>query len=81
MCNSMDVQYAAAKAGRNAELELLAAIVVKVEEHFADISKGATARGELDNFDSTYDNASAYDDKKFVAKWSDFLLKPFYITV
>jgi len=35
MCDAMDRQYAAAKVGRAAELELLAAIEVKVEEHFA----------------------------------------------
>jgi len=65
MCASMDKQYAAAKVGRSAELELLAAIKVKVEEHFAEISHGVTSRGEMDNFDDTYDNASAYDNAKF----------------
>merc|ERR1712216_882390 len=66
MCHAMDVQYASAKAGRSAELELLAAITVKVEEHFANITGTARTRGELDNFDSTYSNASAYDEQEFV---------------
>jgi len=64
----MDKQYESAKAGRAAELELLAAIKVKVEEHFANISAGVTARGELDNFDNTYTNESAYEAKEFVPK-------------
>merc|ERR1712141_139716 len=65
MCHAMDVQYESAKAGRKAELELLAAITVKVEEHFAKFSEGVVARGELDNFDNTYENASAYDHQSF----------------
>ena len=65
MCHAMDVQYESAKAGRKAELELLAAITLKVEEHFAKFSAGVVERGELDNFDNTYDNASAYDHQSF----------------
>jgi len=64
MCAAMDKQYAAAKEGRAAELELLAAISVKVEEHFAKISAGATARGEMDEF-TEYENASEYNEGVF----------------
>jgi len=35
MCAAMDAQYENAKVGRAAELDLLGAINVKVEEHFA----------------------------------------------
>jgi hypothetical protein len=65
MCAAMDKQYEAAKVGRAFELELLAAIKVKVEEHFANLSGGVVSRGELDDFDSTYENASAYEEKSF----------------
>jgi len=65
----MDVQYAAAKEGRAAELELLAAIKVKVEEHFAQLADGVVERGKLDNFDNTYTNASEYEEKEFVPKF------------
>merc|ERR1712157_517088 len=68
MCAAMDKQYVAAKAGRKAELELLAAIKVKVEEHFAKFSAGVVERGELDNFDNTYTNESEYVKPEFVPK-------------
>jgi len=67
MCHAMDVQYANQKAARAAELELLAAIQVKVEEHYANIASDVHARGALDNFDNTYTNASEYDHQEFQA--------------
>ena len=45
MCTSMDNQYDAAKLGRRNELDLLAAIKIKVEEHFAKLSGGVVERG------------------------------------
>jgi len=66
MCAAMDKQYEAAKVGRSRELELLAAIKVKVDEHFAQLASGVVARGELDNFDDTYTNDSAYNKGVFV---------------
>jgi len=73
MCAAMDRQYDSAKVGRSAELELLAAIKVKVEEHFSKLTSGVTARGEMDNFDDTYDNASDYNKGVFTptlwSKW------------
>jgi len=65
MCHAMDLQYESAKAGRAAEQELLAAIELKVEEHYANIAAGVHARGALDNFDDTYVNENAYEEATF----------------
>jgi len=69
MCHMMDQQYESAKAGRAAELELLAAIKVKVDEHFAKFSEGVVERGKLDNFDNTYTNESEYVKPEFTPKF------------
>jgi len=66
MCAAMDKQYEAAKTGRSRELELLAAIKLKVDEHFSQLSAGVVAKGELDNFDDTYSNVSEYNKGVFV---------------
>lgn len=60
MCNSMREQFVKASAARKDELELLAAIKIKVEERYAQISKGATKRGEM-----TAEQLGEYDELEY----------------
>ena len=58
----MDKQYDSAKEGRMNELNLISAISMKVEEHYAKLAgkDSVQASGQLDNFDNTYDNEYDY---------------------
>lgn len=65
MCHSMSEQFHKATEARIDEMELLKAIMVKVEERYSQISHGATERGDMTSAQLKEYDELEYEKKQF----------------
>jgi len=71
LCETQENQYAQATAARKEELRVLAELRGIVEKRYAQFSKGAAHRADVDEF-KAYENQSEYERENYTKEGGEF---------